>query len=117
MHPSLCGLSPRSALGAGMAPRSLRAISPGAALRRVQEYAARSAMDGTVTVTVARVRRKVRVESWFDGRSRSVWVACATEDDARRVWDALAHRASPDTLHALAWAAQSSENRSTSHEQ
>ena len=86
-------------------------------MRRVQEYAARSAMDGTVTVTVARVRRKVRVESWLDDRSRSVWIHCASEDDARRVWDTLAHRASPDTLHGLAWAAHSSENRSTPHEQ
>lgn len=84
---------------------------------RVVEYAARSALDGMGTVTIGRARQKVIVRAYFGDRVRTAAIRCANDEDAHRAWDVLAHRADPDTVHALAWACASNEARTNPDEQ
>ena len=96
----------------------LRAVSLRGAPVRVMEYAVRAALNGLATVTVARTRWcRVLIRAFFDGRVRVVTIHCATDEDARRTWDVLAHKASPDTVHALAWANESTQQRIQPDEQ
>ena len=118
MHPSLRGLPPRRPFRHRMDAGNLRAVSLRGAPVRVMEYAVRAALDGLATVSIARASwRRVVIRAYFEGRVRSVTIHCATDDDAHRTWDVLAHKASPDTVHALAWANESTQQRIEPDEQ